>query len=224
MEDVKNDTDTTKHILGDWIAYRSMYGYPKRRRRILAVAPGSPTSDGTNIGVLKEEKLIGDDGQPIGNIYYERGGLRKRGQPRFFGSLKAACVTFGLTMLVEPDDSQSINTLRTPALQAGEPTRTVAKLIKKAPVRMLKKGEHKYGLKAIAEKLNVGTRTAAAWLKNAKVKKPRGSMSYGFDTAEDMMLAVSLVKSHQYMLQSKSKKKKPTKEQPKSRVYKPLAA
>lgn len=80
-------------------AYTSMYGYRKYRIWVDQVTETGSLMQ-SKIGWIKQEPLIGPNGDVVGSIYYERNGWRKSGHPRFFSTPEALMEAAGMALYV----------------------------------------------------------------------------------------------------------------------------
>jgi hypothetical protein len=86
--------DKTKtYYVGEPITYGSIYGYQKRRFPIYQT--GQLASTSSPVGSVKEEKIIGVNGDTVGVMFYERNGWKKHGQQRFYHSIHALLEAVG---------------------------------------------------------------------------------------------------------------------------------
>jgi hypothetical protein len=78
-----------QYRVGEPIHYTSIYGYPKRRFRIVDVATGS------TVGTAKEEIVPGVNGKESTRVFYTRDISRNPPMLRFYDSPEALIVAFG---------------------------------------------------------------------------------------------------------------------------------
>jgi len=81
--------ENCKYRVGDVIEYGSIYGYQKNKFPVIDDASGS------TVGHVKEELILGEDGEPVGRTYYTRDIYKKSGQKRFYSSPEALILACG---------------------------------------------------------------------------------------------------------------------------------
>jgi hypothetical protein len=133
---------TKKYRVGSAIAYTSMYGYPKNRFPVYEI--GESGGEGQNVGEIKEERVIGADGQVATMCYYEKNRWRSHGKDRFYASCEALILAVGGTMYVATpvvitkasvDETSAGTTVKKPRAKAPVPAKSRAKVKAKTRVK-----------------------------------------------------------------------------------------
>lgn len=176
------------YAVGDYEEYRSVYGYPKRYVMIHKVMPGEALSRSNIIGRVKEERVLGPDGNVVSVCFYTREDQWKRpGQARFFNSPEALLIACGMVPIVGMNATRetSDHALK---VQQTAPAATVSKLplelqgrITHGNILMLPKPRaqallHAPGVKATTQLLLEGPKQASRSSKRKtavkKIKRP----------------------------------------------------
>lgn len=78
-----------KYNIGDPVEYGSVYGYQKFKFPVIE------ETSGATVGYVKEEVILGEDGEPAGRTYYTRDICKQHGQKRFYTSPEALVLACG---------------------------------------------------------------------------------------------------------------------------------
>ena len=114
------------------IEYTSIYGYPKRRFMVRDMTSGQ------DIGCVKEEKVIAEDGSVSCVMFYERNGWKGRAQQRFYQTAIALIIAMGGKVWSEPKLVQSVKPRRK-AVAKKKPSRKTKAPVKKPARKVVKK-------------------------------------------------------------------------------------
>ena len=83
------------YAVGEPEQYGSIYGYSKYRYPVYEVDEKGERINETVIGLIKEEIMKDEDGEPVAKAYYTRNLNRPHGLLRFYPTPRALIVAFG---------------------------------------------------------------------------------------------------------------------------------